>query len=150
MIRTKGEAGSGNIVEAVRHMRMVNEQIRRLKMCDEGELMHEAKELGAPYDLVCFVHKSGKLPVPNFAAGGVATPADAALMRQLGAESVFVGSGIFKSEDPAARAEAIVQATTFFDNPEKLAELSTGLAKAMVGLNIADIPKEQMLQNRGW
>ena len=150
LIRTKGEAGSGNIVEAVRHMRMVNEQIRRIKMCDESELMHEAKELGAPYDLVVYVHKHGKLPVPNFAAGGIATPADAALMRQLGAESVFVGSGIFKSEDPAARADAIVQATTFFDKPEKLAELSEGLAKAMVGLNIADIPKEQMMQNRGW
>ncbi len=150
MIRTKGEAGSGNIVEAVRHMRKVNEQMRRLKMCDENELMHEAKEMGAPYDLVVYVHKHGKLPVPNFAAGGVATPADAALMRQLGAESVFVGSGIFKSEDPSARADAIVLATTFFDKPEKLAELSTGLAKAMVGLDMGDIPKDQMLQNRGW
>ncbi|MCD6217589.1 pyridoxal 5'-phosphate synthase lyase subunit PdxS [bacterium] len=150
LIRTKGEAGSGNIVEAVRHMRMITEQMRRLKMCDEGELMHEAKELGAPYDLVVYVHKHGKLPVPNFAAGGVATPADAALMRQLGAETVFVGSGIFKSEDPAARADAIVQATTFFDKPEKLAELSTGLAKAMVGLDIREIPEEQMMQNRGW
>lgn len=150
LIRTKGEAGSGNIIEAVRHMRMITEQMRNLKMCDEAELMHVAKELGAPYDLVLYVHKHGKLPVPNFAAGGIATPADAALMRQLGAETVFVGSGIFKSEDPAARAEAIVQATTFFDDAKKLADVSTGLAKAMVGLNIDDIPKEQMLQNRGW
>lgn len=150
MIRTKGEAGSGNIIEAVRHIRMISQQMKKLKTCDESELMHEAKELGAPFDLVKYVHKNGKLPVPNFAAGGIATPADAALMRQLGAESVFVGSGIFKSEDPAARADAIVQATTFFDNPQKLAELSKGLAKAMVGLEIADIPEDQILQNRGW
>lgn len=150
MIRSKGEAGSGNIVEAVRHMRQINEQMRRLKTCDENELMHEAKELGAPYDLVLYVHDHGKLPVPLFAAGGIATPADAALMRQLGAESVFVGSGIFKSDDPKERAEAIVQATTFFDKPEKLAELSTGLGKAMIGLEIGQIPADQILQNRGW
>lgn len=150
LIRTKGEAGSGNIIEAVRHMRIMNEQIRRLQSCDEEELMHEAKELGAPYELVKYVAKHGKLPVPNFAAGGIATPADASLMMQLGAEAIFVGSGIFKSEDPKKRAMAIVQATTFYDKPEILAELSTGLGKAMPGLNIADIPKEQILQTRGW
>jgi len=150
MIRTKGEAGSGNIIEAVRHMRIMNEQMRKLKSCDEEELMHEAKELGAPYDLVKYVAKNGKLPVPNFAAGGIATPADASLMRQLGAEAIFVGSGIFKSEDPKKRAVAIVQATTFYDKPEILAELSAGLGKAMPGLNIADIPKDQILQTRGW
>jgi len=150
MIRTKGEAGSGNIIEAVRHMRIMNEQMRRLVSCDEEELMHEAKTLGAPYELVKHVAKHGKLPVPNFAAGGVATPADASLMRQLGAEAIFVGSGIFKSEDPRKRALAIVQATTFFDKPEILAELSAGLGKAMPGLDIADIPKEQILQTRGW
>jgi pyridoxal 5'-phosphate synthase pdxS subunit len=150
MIRSKGEAGTGNIIEAVRHMRLINEQMGRLKMCDENELMHEAKELGAPYDLVLYIHNHGKLPVPLFAAGGIATPADAALMRQLGAESVFVGSGIFKSDDPKAVAEAIVQATTFFDKPEKLAELSTGLGKAMIGLEIGQIPADQIIQNRGW
>jgi pyridoxal 5'-phosphate synthase pdxS subunit len=150
MIRSKGEAGTGNIIEAVRHMRRIKEQMGRLKMCDENELMHEAKELGAPYDLVLYVHEHCRLPVPLFAAGGIATPADAALMRQLGAESVFVGSGIFKSDDPKARAEAIVQATTFFDKPEKLAELSTGLGKAMIGLEIGQIPADQILQNRGW
>ena len=150
MIRSKGEAGTGNIIEAVRHMRRIHEQMRKLKMCDENELMHEAKELGAPYDLVLYIHNHGKLPVPLFAAGGIATPADAALMRQLGAESVFVGSGIFKSDDPKTRAEAIVQATTFFDKPEKLAEISTGLGKAMIGLEIGQIPSDQILQNRGW
>lgn len=150
MIRSKGEAGTGNIVEAVRHMRSINQDIKRIKMADEGELMHIAKELQSPYELVVYVHKNGKLPVPLFSAGGVATPADAALMRQLGAEAVFVGSGIFKSENPRAMAEAIVQATTFYNNPEKLAEISIGLGRAMTGLSMEDIPKEHILQNRGW
>ena len=135
MIRTKGEAGSGNIVEAVRHMRMVQSQIKELTLLDEEELMAKSKDLGAPYSLVKQVAKLGKLPVPNFAAGGIATPADASLMMQLGAESVFVGSGIFKSEDPAVRAKAIVGAVTYFDDPKKLAEISYGLKEAMKGLD---------------
>jgi len=150
MIRTKGEAGSGNIVEAVRHMRAVNRDIRRLATLDHAELMTEAKLLGAPYHLLELVAKTGKLPVPNFAAGGIATPADAALMMQLGAESVFVGSGIFKSEDPAERAKAIVAATTYFRDPEALAKISMGLLNAMPGLNIQDIKREDLLAPRGW
>tara|TARA_B100000029_G_C17586374_1_gene961250 strand:+ start:1083 stop:1964 length:882 start_codon:yes stop_codon:yes gene_type:complete len=150
MIRTKGEAGSGNIVEAVRHMRQVQKDIRSLTVLSEDELMSRSKELGAPYTLVKQVAKLGKLPVPNFAAGGVATPADASLMMQLGAESVFVGSGIFKSEDPEARAKAIVQSVTNYDDPAKLAEVSQGLQTAMEGLDIADIPEEQRMQERGW
>ena len=150
MIRTKGEAGSGNIVEAVRHMRAVNRDIKRLMNMDHAELMTEAKNMGAPYHLVELVAKTGKLPVPNFAAGGIATPADAALMMQLGAESVFVGSGIFKSEDPAERAKAIVAATTYYNDPETLAKISMGLLNAMPGLNIPDIKKEDLLAPRGW
>jgi pyridoxal 5'-phosphate synthase pdxS subunit len=150
MIRTKGEAGSGNIVEAVRHMRMVQSQIKELTVLEEDELMAKAKELGAPYSLVKQVAKLGKLPVPNFAAGGIATPADASLMMQLGAESVFVGSGIFKSEDPAARGEAIVAAVTYYDDPEKLAEVSYGLQEAMKGLDMSEIPEGQRMQERGW
>jgi pyridoxal 5'-phosphate synthase pdxS subunit len=150
MIRTKGEAGSGNIVEAVRHMRMVRDGIRRLTLLGQDELMAEAKNLGAPYHVMVETARLGRLPVPNFAAGGVATPADAALMMQLGAETVFVGSGIFKSEDPQARAEAIVQAVTFFDDPRKLLEISMGLGDAMPGLEIASIPEEQRLAGRGW
>ncbi len=150
MIRTKGEAGSGNIVEAVRHMRMVQSQIKELTVLEEEELMAKAKELGAPYSLVKQVAKLGKLPVPNFAAGGIATPADASLMMQLGAESVFVGSGIFKSEDPAARGEAIVAAVTYYDDPEKLAEVSYGLQEAMKGLDMSEIPEGQRMQERGW
>ena len=150
LIRTKGEAGSGNIVEAVRHMRKVQDQIRHLTTCSQEELMATAKEMGAPFSLVKQVAKLGKLPVPNFAAGGIATPADASLMMQLGAESVFVGSGIFKSEDPPARAKAIVEATTYYDDPAKLAEISSGLKAAMRGLDISEIPAEQMLQERGW
>ncbi|HEY6420486.1 MAG TPA: pyridoxal 5'-phosphate synthase lyase subunit PdxS [Candidatus Binataceae bacterium] len=150
MIRTKGEAGSGNIVEAVRHMRAVTSAIRRLTTLRGEELMAAAKELGAPYELVRWVAENGQLPVPNFAAGGIATPADAALMMQLGAESVFVGSGIFKSEDPAERAHAIVQATTHFRDPKVLAEVSDGLRNAMPGLEISSIPKEELLQARGW
>lgn len=150
LIRTKGEAGSGNIVEAVRHMRKVQNEMKMLTILDEEELMAKSKELGAPFSLVKQVAKLGKLPVPNFAAGGIATPADASLMMQLGAESVFVGSGIYKSEDPPNRARAIVAAVTYFDNPEKLAEVSYDLRKAMKGLDIAEIPEEQRLQERGW
>ena len=150
MMRTKGEAGSGNIVEAVRHMRQVQKDIRMLSVLRDDELMAAAKKLGAPFEIVKQVAKTGKLPVPNFAAGGVATPADAALMMQLGAETVFVGSGIFKSEDPAARAKAIVLATTYYNDPQKLAEVSMDLQEAMEGLDIASIPEEERLANRGW
>jgi pyridoxal 5'-phosphate synthase pdxS subunit len=148
LLRTKGEAGTGNIVEAVRHVRTVQDGIRRLTVLPKEELMTEAKNLGAPYDLVCWVAEHGKLPVPNFAAGGIATPADAALMMQLGAESVFVGSGIFKSDDPAPRARAIVMAVTYFNDPKKLAEVSRGLGEPMRGLEISSIPEEQLLQVR--
>ncbi|MFQ5702159.1 MAG: pyridoxal 5'-phosphate synthase lyase subunit PdxS, partial [Acidobacteriota bacterium] len=150
LIRTKGEAGSGNIVEAVRHMRRVTEQIRRLSVMREDELMSEAKQLGAPYDLVRWVASHGKLPVPNFAAGGIATPADASLMMQLGAEAVFVGSGIFKSSDPARRADAIVKATTHFQDPAMLVEVSSSLGDAMPGIEMGTLKQEQLLQNRGW
>ncbi len=150
LIRTKGEAGSGNIVEAVRHMRAVTSAIRKLTTLGDEELMASAKELGAPYELVRMVARDGRLPVPNFAAGGVATPADAALMMQLGAESVFVGSGIFKSEDPARRARAIVLATTHYRDPAVLAEVSGDLAGAMPGLEISKLRPEEMLQARGW
>ena len=150
LIRTKGEAGSGNIVEAVRHMRTINRQISGLKECDEVELVSEAKDLGAPLSLVQQVSKLGKLPVPNFAAGGIATPADASLMMQLGAESLFVGSGIFKSEDPDLRARAIVVAATHYKIAEKVADASAGLKKAMKGLDISEIPDEERLQERGW
>lgn len=150
LIRTKGEAGSGNIVEAVRHMRMVTSSIKKLTTMGQDELMAEAKDMGAPFSLVQQVAKLGKLPVPNFAAGGVATPADASLMMQLGAETVFVGSGIFMSEEPAKRAKAIVEAVTYADDPEKLADISSGLKKAMKGLDISEIPEDQMLQDRGW
>lgn len=150
LIRTKGEAGSGNIVEAVRHMRTINRQISGLKECDEVELVSEAKDLGAPLSLVQQVSKLGKLPVPNFAAGGIATPADASLMMQLGAESLFVGSGIFKSEDPDLRARAIVVAATHYKIAEKVADASAGLKKAMKGLDISEISDEEKLQERGW
>jgi pyridoxal 5'-phosphate synthase pdxS subunit len=150
MIRTKGEAGSGNIVEAVRHMRAMTSGMRRLTTLGDEELMTEAKNLGAPYELVRWVGKHGKLPVPNFSAGGIATPADAALMMQLGAEAVFVGSGIFKSKDPAARAEAIVRATTHFRDPKVLAEVSVDLDEAMPGLDVRKLAPEDLLQSRGW
>jgi pyridoxal 5'-phosphate synthase pdxS subunit len=150
MIRTKGEAGSGNIVEAVRHMRAVMSEIRRIHGMSAEELMTTAKDLGAPYKLVVEVHETGRLPVPNFSAGGVATPADAALMMQLGAEAVFVGSGIFKSEDPARRAKAIVDATTHYDKPEILAEVSKGLGSAMPGLDIHQLDEKELLAVRGW
>jgi pyridoxal 5'-phosphate synthase pdxS subunit len=150
MIRTKGEAGTGNIVEAVRHMRAVTSGIRRLQSMREEELMAEAKRLQAPYELVVEVAHTGKLPVPNFSAGGVATPADAALMMQLGAESVFVGSGIFKSTDPAARAKAIVDSVTYYDDPKKLAEVSQGLGEPMVGLDVRQMQEKELLASRGW
>jgi pyridoxal 5'-phosphate synthase pdxS subunit len=150
MIRTKGEAGTGNIVEAVRHMRAVQDGIRRLQSLPQEELTTEAKSLGAPLELVIEVHKTGKLPVVNFAAGGVATPADAALMMQLGAEGVFVGSGIFKSSDPATRAQAIVKATTHYQDPAIVAEVSKGLGAAMPGLDIKAIPEQELLSPRGW
>jgi pyridoxal 5'-phosphate synthase pdxS subunit len=150
MIRTKGEAGSGNIVEAVRHMRAVVSGMRRLTTLGDEELMTEAKNLGAPYELVRWIAKHGKLPVPNFSAGGIATPADAALMMQLGAEAVFVGSGVFKSADPAARARAIVQATTHFRDPAVLAKVSEELGDAMPGLETARLAEADRLQTRGW
>jgi pyridoxal 5'-phosphate synthase pdxS subunit len=150
MIRTKGEAGTGNIVEAVRHMRAVMGGIRKLADTPEDELMAIAKEIGAPFELVVEVHKTGKLPVVNFAAGGVATPADAALMMQLGADGVFVGSGIFKSSDPEVRGKAIVKATTHFQDPKIIAEVSKNLGEAMPGLDIKQIPTEELLAPRGW
>jgi pyridoxal 5'-phosphate synthase pdxS subunit len=150
MIRTKGEAGTGNIVEAVRHMRAVMDNIRKLQNTPPEELMKQAKELGAPFELVQEVHKTGKLPVVNFAAGGVATPADAALMMQLGAEGVFVGSGIFKSSNPEVRAKAIVKATTHYQDPAIIAEVSKNLGEAMAGLDIKQIPSEELLAQRGW
>ena len=150
MIRTKGEAGSGNIVEAVRHMRQVQSDIKRLTVMDQDELMAGSKNMGAPFALVQQVAKLGKLPVPNFAAGGIATPADASLMMQLGAETVFVGSGIFMSEDPAPRAKAIVEAVTYYKDPKKLVEISTGLQSAMKGLDMSEIPEGERLQERGW
>jgi pyridoxal 5'-phosphate synthase pdxS subunit len=150
MIRTKGEAGTGNIVEAVRHMRSVMSAIRRVQTMGDEELVHFGKEIGAPYELLVQVREKGKLPVPNFAAGGIATPADAALMMQLGAESVFVGSGIFKSEDPDARGRAIVLATTYYTDPKKLAEVSAGLLSAMPGLDVRSMKEEELLSVRGW
>jgi len=150
MIRTKGEAGTGNIVEAVRHMRAVMDGIRKLHNMSVDELMAEAKVLGAPFELVQEVHKTGKLPVVNFAAGGVATPADAALMMQLGADGVFVGSGIFKSSNPEAMAKAIVKATTHFKDPAIIAEVSKGIGAAMAGLDIKTIPEGELLAPRGW
>ncbi len=150
MIRTKGEAGSGNIVEAVRHMRAITGEIRQLTTLREEELMAKSKELGAPYDLVKWVAEHGKLPVPNFSAGGIATPADASLVMQLGAEACFVGSGIFKSEDPARRAKAIVRATTHYNDAKIVAECSEELGEAMRGLDVAKMKPEELLQTRGW
>ena len=150
MIRTKGEAGSGNIVEAVRHMRSVQSAMRRLTTMGPEELMAEAKELGAPIELVRMVARDGKLPVPNFAAGGVATPADAALMMQLGAEAVFVGSGVFKSGNPEQRARAIVQAATHYEDADLLARVSENLGEAMVGIDISRLDESELLQTRGW
>ncbi|WP_425558326.1 pyridoxal 5'-phosphate synthase lyase subunit PdxS [Cryptosporangium japonicum] len=150
MIRSKGEAGTGNVVEATRHMRSIRTEIRRLTTLDETELFVAAKNLQAPYELVKEVASLGKLPVVLFTAGGIATPADAAMMMQLGAEGVFVGSGIFKSGDPAKRAEAIVKATTFHDDPDVIAKVSRGLGEAMVGLNVDTLPVDQKYANRGW
>jgi len=150
MIRTKGEAGSGDIVEAVRHMRQIRDEIAQVKAMGRDQLMAAAKDMAAPYELVCEVAKLGKLPVPNFSAGGIATPADAALMMQLGAETVFVGSGIFTSDDPARRAAAIVKATTHFDDPRQLLDVSIGLKSAMKGISTADLSSEERLAKRGW
>jgi pyridoxal 5'-phosphate synthase pdxS subunit len=150
MIRTKGEAGTGDVVEAVRHMRTIMGEIRRLQTLDEDELFVAAKQLPAPYDLVRWVAENGKLPVVNFSAGGIATPADAALMMQLGAEGVFVGSGIFKSEDPQKRANAIVKAATNYRDAAVLAEVSVGLGDAMPGIDAARMPDEAKIQHRGW
>jgi pyridoxal 5'-phosphate synthase pdxS subunit len=150
MIRSKGEAGTGNVVEATRHMRSIRSEIRRLATIGDEELFYAAKDLRAPVDLVREIAETGKLPVVLFTAGGIATPADAAMMMQLGAEGVFVGSGIFKSGDPAKRAEAIVKATTFFDDPDVIAKVSRGLGEAMVGLNIETLPESQRYADRGW
>lgn len=150
MIRTKGEAGTGDVVEAVKHMRTVTSQIRTIVSMGEEELMNAAKEMGAPYDLVKYVHENGKLPVVNFAAGGIATPADAALMMQLGCDGVFVGSGIFKSDNPEKRAEAIVKAVTNYNNPKALAEISEDLGEAMSGVAVSSLPNEELLALRGW
>lgn len=148
LLRTKGEAGSGNIVEAVRHMRAVNDAIRRITTLDDEQLMTEAKDIGAPYELVRYLKQHGRFPVPNFAAGGIATPADASLMMQLGAESVFVGSGIFKSSNPSTRAKAIVMATTHYNDAKLIGEVSKMLGEAMKGLDIKQIPEDQLLQTR--
>ena len=150
MVRTKGEAGTGNVIEAVRHMRAIMDGIRRLQMLPEEELMTEAKNLGAPYELVRDIARTGKLPVVNFSAGGVATPADAALMMRLGAEGIFVGSGIFKSGNPLARAKAIVRATTHFQDPHILAEVSRNLGEPMVGINLDILPEKELMARRGW
>ena len=150
MIRTKGEAGTGDVVEAVKHMRTVTSQIRQIVSMGSEELMNAAKELAAPYDLVKYVHENGKLPVVNFAAGGIATPADAALMMQLGCDGVFVGSGIFKSDNPAKRAEAIVKAVTNYNNPKILAEISENLGGAMSGVSVGSLHDEELLAVRGW
>ena len=150
MLRTKGEAGTGNIVEAVRHMRAVQREIKRITLLGNEELVTYSKNIGAPVDLVRYVKENGKLPVPNFAAGGIATPADASLMMQLGAEAVFVGSGIFKSSDPAARARAIVMATTHYNDPDMVCKASEGLGDPMPGLEMSEIPEEQIMQKRGW
>jgi len=150
MIRTKGEPGTGNIVEAVRHMRTMNDGIRRLGTLDAEQLMSEARDLGAPYDLIKEVAETGRLPVVNFAAGGIATPSDAALMMQLGCDGVFVGSGVFKSGDPAQRARAMVEAVTYFEDPQMVAKVSRGLGEAMVGIEIDKLPAEERMQDRGW
>lgn len=150
LIRTKGEAGSGNIVEAVRHLRQINDEMKKLTVLPEEELVTVAKNLGAPVELVKEIAKLGKLPVPNFSAGGIATPADAALVRQLGAEAVFVGSGIFKSKDPAIRAKAIVEATTFYQDAQVLARVSTALGEPMRGLDIRQLDEKELMQTRGW
>lgn len=150
MMRTKGEAGTGNVVEAVRHMRTMNLEIRNIQAASKQELMTIAKDMQAPYDLVCYVHEHGKLPIVNFAAGGIATPADAALMMQLGCDGVFVGSGIFKSDNPKKRAEAIVKATTHYNDPKIIAEVSEDLGEAMSGLDIRELTENEQFAKRGW
>jgi len=150
MIRTKGEAGSGNIVEAVTHMKTIVNEINHVQSLSDKELKSYSKEINAPYEMLLLTKEKKSLPVPNFSAGGIATPADASLMMQLGAESVFVGSGIFKSKDPENTAKAIVEATTFYDDPKIVCKVSTGLKKAMEGLDISEIPEDQLLQKRGW
>jgi pyridoxal 5'-phosphate synthase pdxS subunit len=150
MIRTKGEAGSGNIVEAVRHIRTIIKEMKQLTVLGKEELVHEAKNLGAPLELVEWVAANGKLPVPNFSAGGIATPADVALVMQLGAEAVFVGSGIFKSEDPEARAKAVVKAATYYRDPVKLLEACEDLGEPMRGLDVSKLPEAELMQTRGW
>lgn len=150
MIRTKGEPGTGDVIEAVKHMRAVNEDIRKVVAASESELFNISKELGAPYELVKFVHDNGRLPVVNFAAGGIATPADAALMMQLGCDGVFVGSGIFKSGDPVKRAAAIVKAVTNYNNPKILAEISEDLGEAMIGINVYSLNEDEKMAKRGW
>ncbi|MFT7581512.1 MAG: pyridoxal 5'-phosphate synthase pdxS subunit, partial [Myxococcota bacterium] len=150
LLRTKGEAGTGNIVEGVRHLRTLRSQIRRLTTLDREQLMTEAKNHGAPYELLVSIAETGKLPVPNFAAGGIATPADAALCMALGAETVFVGSGIFLSENPAQRARAVVEATTYWEDAKRLAEISRGLGEAMPGIEMSKLDETQRLSKRGW
>lgn len=150
MIRTKGEAGTGDVIEAVKHMRSIRDGILRIASLPKEELMTVAKELGAPYDLVVYVHKNKKLPVVNFSAGGISTPADAAMIMQLGAEGIFVGSGIFKSENPAKMASAIVESTTHYNNPEVLAKVSRGLGRPMSGIAVSELTKEKIISNRGW
>lgn len=150
MMRTKGEPGTGNIVEAVRHIRIINSQIRKIQSMSKDELMTEAKNLGAPYDLVLYVHENGRLPVVNFAAGGVATPSDAALMMHLGADGVFVGSGIFKSDNPEKFGKAIVQATTHYTDYALIAEVSKNLGAPMKGIEISKLDASQRMQDRGW
>ena len=149
MIRTKGEPGTGNVIEAVRHMRRMNEQIRDVIAAPPEELMTLAKELGAPYQMFLAIRDAGRLPVVNFAAGGIATPADAAMMMQLGCDGIFVGSGVFKSSDPEKRARAIVRATTHYDDPKVVAEVSSGLGEAMSGIAIEEIPEHELMQTRG-
>lgn len=150
MIRTKGEAGTGNVVEAVRHIRTINREIKELSLMESEELMTAAKEMGAPYDLIKYVNENHKLPVVNFAAGGIATPADAALMMQLGCDGIFVGSGIFRSGNPTKRAEAIVEAVTHYQDSKILARISEDLGKAMSGLDIKGLSEEEKMSNRGW
>ncbi len=150
LIRTKGEAGTGDVIEAVRHLRAINQEMATIRQLDDTELMAEAKRLQAPYELVRFVHEHGKLPVPKFTAGGIATPADASMLMQMGAESVFVGSGIFKSEDPARRAKAIVKAVTYYDKPAELLKISSGLGSAMSGMSVGELAEGQRLAVRGW
>ena len=150
LIRTKGEAGTGDVIEAVRHLRAINQEMAMITQLGDMELMAEAKRLQAPYELVRYVHEYGKLPVPKFTAGGIATPADASMLMQMGAESVFVGSGIFKSEDPARRAKAIVKAVTYYDKPAELLKISTGLGSPMSGVSVGELAEEQRLAVRGW